>query len=57
MECVSGNEQKNYNTEPDDGERKFSFYRKPGADMMLSETRINENVIGNANVFTSVHYP
>ncbi len=34
-----------------DGDREFSFYRKPGADMMLSEEEVNENLIENAKIF------
>lgn len=34
-----------------DGDREFSFYRKPGADMMLSEEEVNENLIGNSKIF------
>ena len=34
-----------------DGEREFSFYRNPGADMMLREEEINPEVIKNAKIF------
>ncbi len=34
-----------------DGARMFSFYRNPGADMMLSETDINPTWIENAKIF------
>lgn len=34
-----------------DGDRSFSFYRKPGADMMLSEDEISEEMVNNAKVF------
>lgn len=34
-----------------DGDREFSFYRNPGADMMLTETDIREEEIRNARVF------
>jgi len=33
------------------GERKFSFYRNPGADMMLKEEEVNLNMIKNAKIF------
>ena len=33
------------------GDRDFSFYRNPGADMMLDETEINEELIQRAKVF------
>ena len=35
----------------EDGDRSFSFYRNPGADMMLTESDIDESVITNAKVF------
>ncbi|WP_341878253.1 carbohydrate kinase [Defluviitalea saccharophila] len=35
----------------DNGDRKFSFYRNPGADMMLREEDIDFNIIDNAKVF------
>ena len=35
----------------EDGDRSFSFYRNPGADMMLTESDIDESVIMNAKVF------
>ena len=28
-----------------DGDRDFSFYRNPGADMMLNETEISEDIL------------
>jgi fructokinase len=34
-----------------DGDRDFSFYRNPGADMMLREDEINEDVIKNTRLF------
>lgn len=34
-----------------DGEREFSFYRKPGADMMLSEEDVPEQLIENCKIF------
>ncbi len=40
-----------------DGDREFSFYRKPGADMMLSEEEVDEKLIGILKFFTSAHYP
>lgn len=34
-----------------DGDRSFSFYRKPGADMMLNESEIREDIIKKARIF------
>ncbi len=34
-----------------DGDREFSFYRKPGADMMLSADEVNYDLIRQAKVF------
>lgn len=34
-----------------DGDREFSFYRKPGADMMLSEDEIDLDMIRKSKVF------
>ena len=34
-----------------DGERDFSFYRNPGADMMLSEDEIDEEFIKQGRIF------
>jgi len=34
-----------------DGDREFSFYRNPGADMMLSESDINPEIIQNSRIF------
>lgn len=34
-----------------DGDREFSFYRNPGADMMLSETEIDEDFIKKGKIF------
>lgn len=34
-----------------DGDRDFSFYRNPGADMMLSEEEIPEDLIRNSRIF------
>ena len=34
-----------------DGDRDFSFYRNPGADMMLNEDEIDEELIKNAGIF------
>lgn len=34
-----------------DGDRDFSFYRNPGADMMLSESEIPEELIQNSRIF------
>lgn len=34
-----------------DGDREFSFYRKPGADMMLSEDEVDYEMIRQSKVF------
>lgn len=34
-----------------DGDREFSFYRNPGADMMLTEDEVDENFISQAKIF------
>ena len=34
-----------------DGERKFSFARKPGADMMLQKEEISTDIIENSRIF------
>ena len=34
-----------------DGDREFSFYRKPGADMMLDEKEVDEELIRGSKVF------
>ncbi len=34
-----------------DGDREFSFYRSPGADMMLKEEEIPEDVLQNTKIF------
>lgn len=34
-----------------DGDREFSFYRKPGADMMLTEAELPLGLIQNAKIF------
>ncbi len=36
-----------------DGDRDFSFYRNPGADMMLSKDEVNSELIQNTKIF---HY-
>ncbi|GHU43625.1 fructokinase [Clostridia bacterium] len=36
-----------------DGEREFSFYRQQGADTMLEESEVNENLIEDGRIF---HY-
>lgn len=36
-----------------DGERDFTFYRHPGADLMLREEEINRDIIGQSKIF---HY-
>lgn len=33
------------------GDRSFSFYRKPGADMLLNEKEVDIDLIGNTKVF------
>ena len=33
------------------GDREFSFYRKPGADLMLRPEELDEDVIGNCRIF------
>ena len=35
----------------EDGDRDFSFYRNPGADMMLKESEINEEDIAASKIF------
>jgi len=35
----------------DGGEREFSFYRNPGADMMLTENDVNEELVKNCKIF------
>ncbi len=35
----------------DNGERSFSFYRKPGADMMLTKSEVNTEIIKQAKIF------
>lgn len=37
-------------TQPD-GDRTFSFYRNPGADMMLSEKDLDEELLANSTIF------
>ncbi|MDE7199194.1 MAG: carbohydrate kinase, partial [Lachnospiraceae bacterium] len=34
-----------------DGDRDFSFYRNPGADMMLKETEVDMGLVKDAEVF------
>lgn len=34
-----------------DGDREFSFYRNPGADMMLAENEVDEEFIGQGRIF------
>lgn len=34
-----------------DGDREFSFYRNPGADMMLKEEELNFDIIKDAKIF------
>ena len=33
------------------GDRDFSFYRNPGADMMLTELEVPEEIIGSSRIF------
>lgn len=33
------------------GDRSFSFYRKPGADMLLSEKEVHLDLVGNTKIF------
>lgn len=35
----------------ENGDRDFSFYRKPGADMMLREDEVSETLIAQAKIF------
>ncbi len=35
----------------DGGEREFSFYRNPGADMMLNENDVNGELVTNCKIF------
>lgn len=35
----------------EDGDRDFSFYRNPGADMMLTAAEVNEELIRSAHIF------
>lgn len=35
----------------EDGDRDFAFYRKPGADIMLKEDEVNEEVLLNTKIF------
>lgn len=35
----------------EDGDRSFSFYRNPGADMMLREEEIDENLLRDTKIF------
>lgn len=34
-----------------DGDRDFSFYRNPGADMMLTKDEVQEDLIANSSIF------
>ncbi len=34
-----------------EGERSFSFYRNPGADMMISENDLNLSIIKSCRIF------
>ncbi|MBO5550672.1 MAG: carbohydrate kinase, partial [Lachnospiraceae bacterium] len=35
----------------EDGDRDFSFYRNPGADMMLKKSELNEELLKNTRIF------
>lgn len=35
----------------EDGDRSFSFYRKPGADVMLRSDEIDTDIVSNAKIF------
>lgn len=35
----------------EDGDRDFSFYRNPGADMMLREDEVNEDILRDTKIF------
>ncbi|MDO4168941.1 MAG: carbohydrate kinase [Lachnospiraceae bacterium] len=35
----------------EDGDREFSFYRNPGADMMLTEEELDEDLIRDSKIF------
>ncbi len=35
----------------EDGDRDFSFYRNPGADMMLKKDEVNEEMLKNTRIF------
>ncbi len=35
----------------EDGDREFSFYRNPGADMMLAESDLDAEMLGNCRIF------
>lgn len=35
----------------EDGDRDFSFYRKPGADMMLQKEELNKELLENCSIF------
>ena len=35
----------------EDGDRDFAFYRNPGADMMLTEDEVKEELIGDTRIF------
>lgn len=35
----------------EDGDREFSFYRKPGADMMLKEEELNVELLNSCTIF------
>ena len=40
-----------YKSQYQDGDRDFSFYRNPGADMMLKEDEIPTELIKNSKIF------
>lgn len=39
-----------------DGDRDFSFYRNPGADMMLTKDEIQEDLIRDSRIFHFEHF-
>lgn len=38
-----------------DGDRDFSFYRNPGADMMLNESEVREDLIKETGVYCIIY--
>src|SRR5690554_4094195 len=35
----------------ENGDRSFSFYRNPGADMLLKENEVDEEILRNSDIF------